>query len=127
MSLVEVVQVDNQITLWGSVEAEIAEVGIAADHRGDAGSGETGDILGHDDGRAAQKAVRGSHHTADANRDQPVQSAFMRMLDLLNGIRPVRRCLPVTQRTAGNLLTQAPAKLEALRARHGPSAQRTVT
>src|SRR6202521_3164837 len=109
MSLVEVVQVDDQVSFRGSVETEIAEVGITADDRGDASRREMSDVLGHHDGGTAQETVRGGHHPSDPDRDQPVQPAFMRMHDLLNRIRTVRWCLPVTHRAARNLLAEADA------------------
>ena len=58
MSLVEVVQVDDQVPFRRSVEAEVAEVCITADDGGDAGRGQMSDVLGHHDGGTAQKTVR---------------------------------------------------------------------
>ena len=53
MSLVEVVQVDDEVPFRGGVETEVAQVSIAADDRSDAGRGEMSDVLGHHDGGTA--------------------------------------------------------------------------
>ncbi len=126
MRLVEVVQVDDEVAFRGSVEAEVTQVGIAADDRRDAGRRQMSDVLGHHDGRAAQETVGRRHHAADPDRDQPLQPALMRMHDLLDRVGPVRRRFPVAERTAVNALAQAPAEFEPLGARHRPAAQRAV-
>src|ERR1700690_600659 len=71
MRLVEVIQVDDQVPFRGGVETKIAEMGITANDRADASRGQMRDVLGHHSGGAAQEPVRGGHHAADPNRDQP--------------------------------------------------------
>ena len=70
MGLVEVVQVHHQVALGRCVEAEVAEVRVAADHRGDAGGGQPGDVDRHHVRRAAQETVWRGCHPANANRNQ---------------------------------------------------------
>ena len=74
MRLVEVVQVDDQIPLGRAVETEVAEVRVAADHRGDAGGRQPGDILRHHDGGAAQEPVRRGGHPPDPDRESATQA-----------------------------------------------------
>src|SRR5208283_340175 len=87
MRLVEVVQVDDQVPFRGGVKAKVAEVGITANYWADSSCGEMRDVLGHHAGGAAQEPIGGGHHAADPDRNQPVQSAFMRLHNLLNRIR----------------------------------------
>ncbi len=123
MRLVEIVQVDNEIPFRRGVETEVAKMRITADHRTDAGRRQRCDILGHHAGGAPQEPVGRGHHAGHPDRDQPRKSAFMRLHDLHDRIRPVGRGLPLAQRTARHLLTQTAAELESLGSRHRPAAQ----
>src|SRR5208282_1422150 len=58
MSLIEVVQVDDEIPFRRSVETEVAQMGITADHGGDTGRREMSDVLGYHDRGTAQETVR---------------------------------------------------------------------
>ena len=64
VGLVEVVEVDHEVALRRGVEAEVAQVGVAADHRGDAGGRQVRHVVGHHDGGAAQEPVRRRDHPA---------------------------------------------------------------
>jgi hypothetical protein len=77
MRLVEIVQVDDQLTLGRGIEAEISEMRVAADNWIDARSWKSRNIIGHHDGCAAQKTVRRGDHPPDPNGDQPVQPALV--------------------------------------------------
>ncbi len=77
--LVEVVEVDHQLTLGGSVETEVAQMGVPADHRCDAGGRELGHVCGHHDGGSSQEAVRRRDHPRHADRYQPVQPSLVRV------------------------------------------------
>ena len=55
--LVEVVQVDHEVSFGRGIQAEIAQVRVAADDRGDARRLEPREVVGHDDRGATQKAV----------------------------------------------------------------------
>jgi hypothetical protein len=105
VGLVEVVQVEDEFPFRGGVEAEIAQVGVAADDRGDAGVRQRREIVGHDVGRAAEERVGRGDHAADPDRDQPVEPALVRLDDLLDGVGPVRGRGPAAQVGAGGTLT----------------------
>jgi hypothetical protein len=92
VGLVEVVQVDDEILLGRGVEAEVTEVRITANDRGDTRGGQARNVLGHHDGCAAQESVRRGCHQPDSVRDQPAKPAAMRLDDQLHGIGTVRRC-----------------------------------
>ena len=100
--LIEIVEVDDQVALGGGVETEVAQVRVAADDRRDAGGGQLGNVLGHDDSGAAQESVGIGRHPADPQWDQPVQPALMRLHDLLHRVGSVGRRRPVAQRAAGH-------------------------
>ena len=53
MRLVEVVQVEDQVSFRRRVETKIAQVAIAADHRRDARRRQAREVVGHDGRRAA--------------------------------------------------------------------------
>jgi hypothetical protein len=106
MRLVEVVQVDDEVSLGRTVETEVAEVRVTADHRHDAGGGQVGDIVRHDDGGPAQEPIRRGRHPPDPNRDQPLQPAPMRLVDQLHWVGPVGAYLPFPERATRNLLPE---------------------
>ena len=124
MRLVEVVQVDDQIALRGGVEAEVAQVRVTADHRGDPGGRQAGNILRHHDRGAAQEAVGPGGHPADAERDQPVEPALVRLHDQLHRVGSAAIRGPLPQRAARNLAPQFPSHLVAVTPRRRPSPQR---
>ena len=74
MGLVEVIEIHHEFALRRGVEAEIAEVRVAADHRSDSCGWQRGDVCGHHDRGAAQEAVRGADHAAHPDRDELVES-----------------------------------------------------
>ena len=75
--LVEVVEVEDEVALRGGVEAEVAQVRVAADHRRDAGGRQRGEVRGHDRGRPAEERERARDHPPDPHRDQPVHPALV--------------------------------------------------
>src|SRR6476620_10072621 len=112
MGLVEVVEIHHEFTLGRSVETEVPEVRVAADHWGDPGGRQPGDVCGHHDGGAAQDPVRRVDHPADPDRDEFVQSTPVWLLDQLDWVAPTDGCTPSPQGRAGHLLTQCSAKSE---------------
>ena len=59
MCLVEVVEIQDQDAFWRGVKAEVSDVCVPADDRGNACRREARQILGHHDGGGAtQKPVR---------------------------------------------------------------------
>jgi len=105
---------------------QIPEMGVTADHRHDAGGGKRRDVRGHHARGPAQESVRRGDHAPDAYRDQPVDAALVRELDLLDGIDSMRGRFPQSERAAWHLLAQALPELETLGARHRSAAQRTI-
>ena len=126
MSFVEIVEIDDEVQFGRSVEPEVSEMSVAADHRHDARRRKRSDVGGHHVCRAAQESVWRGDHTADAYRNQSFESALVRELDLRDGVDAVRRGLPDRERAARHRLAQALSELEALRARNRPAAQRAV-
>ena len=122
--LVEVVQVDDQIPLRGGVEAEVPQVRVTADHRGDAGGRQPGSIRRHHHRRTAQESVRRGGHPPDPHRDQPAEPAVMRLDDQLHRIGPAAIRGPLSQRAARNLPPQLPAYLVPVTPRRRPPPQR---
>jgi hypothetical protein len=74
MRLVEIVQVENQVSFRRGVEPEVAQVGVATNHRLDAGARQTGEILSHERCSTAQKCVRRRQHPADPKGDQAFET-----------------------------------------------------
>jgi hypothetical protein len=68
--LVEVVDVEDETAIGRGVGAEIANVGVAADLREDAGVGQRGEIRGHDRHSAAKEAEGRSEHALVFQRDE---------------------------------------------------------
>lgn len=70
--LVEVVEVEveGEGAFRGGVQAEVEQVGVAAELHGEAGVGLGGEIGGHHGGRAAQEGEGGGGHPAVADRQQ---------------------------------------------------------
>ena len=64
MGLVEVVEVEDEVALGRGVEAEVAQVRVAADDRQDAGGRQPGEVLGHDRRGAAQEGERARRPSA---------------------------------------------------------------
>ena len=84
--LVEVVEVEDEIALRRGVEAEVAQVGVTADHRGDAGGRQRGEVRGHDRRGAAQEGERARDHPPDPHRDQPLHPALVARDHRLHGV-----------------------------------------
>ena len=124
MGLVEVVEVEHELALRGGVEPEVAEVRVAADHRGDPGGRQSRDVFGHHDRRSPQEAVRRRDHAGDPDGDQLLEPTLVRLPDQLDGVRPVGGRLPVPQGPPGHLLAQRPPDREALAPRRRLLAQR---
>ena len=103
MRLVEVVEVEHLLTLGRTIETEIAEMGVSADDRADAGRGHGRAVAGADVRGAAQESVGGGRHPGDTHADQPGNAPKMRLHDLFDGIGTVVRRSPVTQRGAWDL------------------------
>ena len=110
--LVEVVEVEDQVPLGGGVEAEVAQVGVTADDRQDAGRGQAREVLGHDRRRTAQEGERRGRHPADPHRHEPCDPAMVGDLHEVDGVEPVGGRLPATQGRARRALPQlvAPAR-----------------
>jgi hypothetical protein len=70
--------------------------------------------VGHQRGGAAQEAVRGGHHPAHPDGDQPRDPAAVRGDDQLDRIRPVVGRLPLAEALAGHGLAQRAADRVAL-------------
>ena len=122
--LVEVVQVDDQVTLRGGVEPEVAQVRVAADHGRDAGRRQRRQVVGHDDGRPAQEPVRRRGHAPDPDRDQPVQAPLVALLDLRDRVAVRRR--PLAERRTRHRVAQGPARRVPLLAGRRPPPHRRV-
>ena len=114
VGLVEVVEVEDQVALGRGVEAEVAQVGVAADDRLDPGPGQVGEVLGHQRGRAAQERVRRGRHPPDPHRDQPLQPALVGLLDQVQRVGPVLGRPPAPEGAPPDLLAQGPPGLAAL-------------
>ena len=126
VGLVEVVEVEDQITLGRGVEPEVAQVRVAAHHRRDARGREFRHVLGHHDRGAAQEPVGRGGHAPDTDRDQPLDPALVAEVDQVDRIGPVRGWRPFGQRFPRDPLAQALAQRIALRPRHRPLQQRPV-
>jgi hypothetical protein len=126
VGLVEVVQVDHEVTLGRGVEAEVAQVGVAADDRRDPGGRQVRHVLGHDDGGAAQEPVRRVDHPPDPHRDQPLHPADVALLDQVDRVGAVGRRAPLAERRARHALSQRLAEGVALGTLDGTLAQRRV-
>ena len=68
--LVEVVDVEQHPPLRGAEQAEVRQVGVAAQLHGDAGPGRAGQVGGHDGRRAAEERERRHEHPAVPDRDE---------------------------------------------------------
>jgi hypothetical protein len=106
VGLVEVVEVDDEVALRRGVEAEVAQVRVAAHDRADAGGGQVRHVLSHHDGGAAQEPVGRRDHPAHPHRHEPPDPALVRIHDLLHRIGPDRAGRPVAQRLARHPLPQ---------------------
>jgi hypothetical protein len=106
VGLVEVVEVEDQVALGRGVEAEVAQVGVAADDRLDPGPGQVGKVLGHERGRAAQEGVRRGHHPPHPHRHQPLEPALVGLLDQVQRVGPVLGRPPPAELTPLDLLAQ---------------------
>ena len=106
VGFVEIVEVDDQVALGGGIEAEVAQVGVTADDRRDPGRREVGHVFGHHDRGATQEAVGGRDHSPDADRDQPVETALVRVHDLQHRVGSADRWCPVRQRGPRDPLPQ---------------------
>ena len=122
--LVEVVEVDDQLALGRGVEAEVAEVGVAAGDGHDPGRRQPGDVGGHDDRGAAQEAVRRGDHPRDPDRHELGHAAAVRLLEQGDRVGPVRRRAPVPQAAPRDVVAQRLAHRVALVARGGAAPQR---
>ena len=72
MCLVEVIEIDHELALGRGVEAEVAEVGVTADDRRDAGRGQLREVLGVHRRGAAEEGVRRGRHAPDPDGDEPL-------------------------------------------------------
>ena len=129
VGLVEVVEVEDQVALGRGVEAEVAQVGVAADDRLDPGAGKVGEVLGHQGGRAAQERVRRGHHPPDPHRHQPLQPPLVGLVDQVQRVGPVLGRPPAPQGAPPHPVAQGPPGLEALLAgrQRGPQDAGHVT
>src|SRR5580704_13563513 len=75
--LIEIVDVENQAPLGGTVTAEIQQVGVAAGLHAKSGLGSAGEVRGHQGRRSAEKRERGLDHSAVADRQQLGQAAMV--------------------------------------------------
>jgi hypothetical protein len=114
VGLVEVVEVEDQVALGRGVEAEVAQVGVAADDRLDPGAGQMGEVLGHQRGRAAQEGVRRGQHAPDPHRHQPLQPALVGLLDQVQRVGPVRGRPPAAEGAPLDPLAQGPPGRQSL-------------
>ena len=67
---IEVIDIEDEAAIRGSVGTEVAHVGIAADLRDDAGVGQRSEVSGHDRHSAAEEAEGRSEHAFVLQRDQ---------------------------------------------------------
>src|SRR3984893_7592747 len=114
MRLVEVVQVENQVSFRRGVEPEVAQVGVTTDHRLDTRPRQTGKILSHERRSAAQKSVRRRQHPADPKGDQAFETPRMRLFDEIYRIGPVLRGPPAAEDPPWHLVSQRAAGVVAL-------------
>src|SRR5687768_18142765 len=75
VGLVEIVEVENERSLGGSVAAEVGDMGVAAELDMNPGRRRLGQVVRHDDGRAAQEGERRGGHPAVAQRDEVRRAA----------------------------------------------------
>ena len=108
--LVEVVEVDDEVALRRGVEAEVAQVGVAADHRRDPGGREVAEIVGHHPGGPPEEPVRRGRHPAHPDRDQRVHPALVRSPDLLHDVGSAGPRGPRPQRRAWHLPADLPSE-----------------
>ena len=67
------------------------------------GRWQRGKVVGHDAGRASEKAVRGCDHPADADRNQLRKASLVRSRDLADGAGPARRRPPLPTDARGTV------------------------
>lgn len=122
--LVEVVQVDDQVTAGVAVQPEVRRVGVTADLGADPGHRGAGEVVRHEARRAAQEGERCGRHPPHPQRGQLGDAAPARLLDRLHraGTGDVG-----VQRGMGGTRDALPQCLALLlgRALHGPLREAT--
>jgi hypothetical protein len=78
-SFVKIVDVKNDAAFGRAVTAEIQQVAIAAELGVQAGDRSGGEIGGHDGSGAAEKRERRFAHSSVTNREQALDSPFVRL------------------------------------------------
>ena len=74
--LVEVVNVEDELSVDPGVSAEIPEVGIAAELGNDAGMRQEREVVCHDRNSATEEAERGCGHQLEAKREEALQATL---------------------------------------------------
>ncbi len=92
--LVEIVDVEDEITLWGGKPAKVGQVRVTAELRVEAGLWGRGEIRGHDHRRAAVEGEGRGEHAPIANRHEVGDPALRLLLQQLDWIGSFCRWLP---------------------------------
>ena len=92
--LVEVVDVEQHPPLRGAEQAEVRQMGVAAQLHGDAGPGRAGQVGGHDRGRAPEERERRHEHPAVPDRDEFGHPRPGLLFEQRDRVGTVRRRLP---------------------------------
>ena len=92
--LVEVVDVEQHPPLRGAEQAEVRQVGVAAQLHRDAGPGGVGQVGGHDGSGAPEERERRYEHPAVPDRDEFLHPRPGLLLEQRHRVRTVRRRPP---------------------------------
>ena len=112
--LVEVVDVEDEITLWGGKPAKVGQVRVTAELRVDARLGRRGQIRRHDHRRAAVEGEGRGEHAPIANGHEVSDPALRLLLQQLNRVGPFCGRLPGGMALARRFGARGPANGGAL-------------
>ncbi len=113
--LVEVVQVEELGAFRGGVQAEVEEVGVAAELDREAGVRLGRQVAGHHGGRAAQERERGGGHAAVPDRQEFRESVPALPFEYGDGVRAVHGGVPAGVGRAGHAFARGAASLGPVR------------
>ncbi len=112
--LVEIVEVEDDVALRRTEQAEIVRVRVAVHHHVDAAARPARQVPGHDMGGPAQEREGRGRHPGDPQGDQMRLTALMRGLDQGDRVGPVRTGIQRGLARMGHLGAQPLAGLAAL-------------
>jgi hypothetical protein len=124
--LVEVVEAEHQVPLGRAEQAEVDQVGVAAQLHGDPAGRHARQVVGHDRRAAAEERERRRQHPAVADRDQVRFPSGRLRLEDLHRVRPVRCRLPPRVQASGRPPPRRPPRRPACLDIRAPRTRRVL-